>query len=137
MEWKNNIFIIEDDLEHSSPTDPWPAGRADCNILVAPSFDHPRPTLQGPNGASFTYDPVSLTTDIGFSQPTRADLLSTLDFTLSRSGFGVDRGVPVSVPGYTFPYVGLPDIGPFEQGVEPGPDWPRPRTTTFITTAGP
>ncbi|UCB45760.1 MAG: hypothetical protein JSV25_16415 [Spirochaetota bacterium] len=55
-----------------------------------------------------------------------------LDFGLKKKSPAINGGVWIS--GFNDKAIGLPDIGPFEQGDNAGPDWPRPRKTVFNTS---
>ena len=57
-----------------------------------------------------------------------------LDFGLERDSPAIDAGgsLPSDWPD-SRRTDGRPDIGPFEYGDDPGPDWPRPRRTVFTS----
>ncbi len=109
---RNNIFIFtsswdDEDFELDS----------DYNLLVN---EVDKPVLRGPNGIYSGADSSALR----FREP------AALDYGLTAGSPALDIGL--DLPGFNDGAPGGPDLGPFELGAGPGPDWPRPRRTVFV-----
>jgi len=113
LHFRNNIFIFTHNWdEESGPFD------SDYNLLVN---DTDKTWLYEPNGDYLGDDPAAL----GFLD------VDSLNFGISAGSPAEDAGV--YIPGFNDGAPGGPDIGPFEVGDGPGPDWPRPRETVFTS----
>lgn len=120
FEFKNNIFVFTDMLKRpSGPAGSVEAFRAAGNVVVAPQADQETARSFARNGGRrlLSADKLLLRDPIH------------LDFGPLPWSPLVDAGVPI--PGYNDGAEGGPDIGPFELGEQPGPNWPRPRRTAF------
>jgi len=113
--FRNNIFVFEALEDVEDPDNPLDS---DHNLLVN-AVDEP--WLRGlDHGIYLGADPD----DVGFLDPAQLD-------------FGLAAGSPAIDAGELFPGItddvadGAPDLGAFELDSPPGPDWPRPRATTF------
>ncbi len=112
--FRNNVLVFENlqDLE-----DPEAGLDSDYNLLVNVDDE---PWIRGDHGLYLGDDPD----DVGW-----VDYLN-LDYALVAGSPAIDAGLVI--PGYTDDVAdGMPDIGAFELGEQPGTQWPRPRTTTF------
>ncbi len=111
LHFRNNMFVFSQnaDIENG-------AFDSDYNLFVN-NVD--APWLYGPSGKYLGSDPAVF------------DFLSVkdLNFGISEQSPAVDAGTPI--PGFNDNAKGLPDIGPFEAGTDPGTDWPRPRRTVY------
>ena len=113
--FRNNIVVFEDLGDVEDPEIPLDS---DYNLLV--NLDD-EPWIRGVDHGLYLGDDPD---DVGF-----VDYLQ-LDYGLVAGSPAVDAGV--SIPGYTDDVAdGAPDLGAFELGDPAGPDWPRPRHTTF------
>lgn len=112
--FRNNIVVFDELLDVEEPEVPLDS---DHNLLVNVADE---PWIRGDHGLYLGDDPD----DVGW-----ADYLN-LDYALTATSPAIDAGVVI--PGYTDDVAdGMPDIGAFELGEQPGSQWPRPRTTTF------
>ncbi len=116
--FRNNIFLFDDLSDKGFQTDP----DSDHNILVN-TQDNSR--VRGLRGLYLGGDPAAL----DFRDEER------LDFSVKAGSPAIDAGaaLPASWPD-SRDVAGKPDIGPFEFGEVPGPDWPRPRRTVFTSS---
>jgi len=137
LEFKNNILIFTEGIsaDESFPaTTPQPV--ALTNLLVNdtswPSITQgPAALYLGPwpnmgSWAHFGADPLDLESVVGFVD------VSNLNFGLTSTSPAINLGTIIS--GFNddpMEYPDGPDIGAFEFGSDPGPDWPRPRRTVF------
>jgi len=116
LHFQNNIIIADDNPNRGNRT---PLD-ADHNIVVNrlnPDVD--LAFLAGPNGLQANLEDLMFRSE------------ETLDFSLMPGSVAAGRGLPL--PDRDGGDEGDVDIGPFPMGVQPGPDWPRPRRTTYTT----
>ncbi len=115
LTFRNNIILFDQLTDKNDQDDP----NSDSNILVN-AVDSPH--VRGGSGKYLGRDRGALK----FKDEAR------LDFSLKPDSPAIDAGA--ALPD-TWPdlrkVAGKPDIGPFEFGDNPGPDWPRPRATVF------
>jgi len=118
LTFKNNIFLFDDLTDHDYKRDP----TSDNNILINASDV---PDMRGDDGLYLGKDASVL----GLANRAR------LDFGLRENSPAIDAGadLPSDWPD-SRKVDGKPDIGPFEFGDNPGPNWPRPRRTVFTET---
>lgn len=109
---QNNVAIFPDGMDNTAQANP---GQNRANVLAAPSDNAP---FQA-NGGSRVADESAL-------------LLGTNRELLSGSPLiGAGQAVPVNFP--TVDGTSDSDVGPFEEGFDPGANWPRAQATTFNT----
>ncbi len=118
LTFRNNIMLFDDLSDDGYFNDP----DSDYNILVNARDN---PPLRGAAG-------LYLGTDASVLRFRDRD---DLDFSLTEGSPAIDAGIalPIDWPD-SRAISGRPDIGPFEFGEAPGPDWPRPRRTVFTAT---
>lgn len=118
LTFRNNIFLFDDLSDRGHQRDP----DSDYNILVN-TKDNRR--VRGHGGLYLGEYPSAVL----FRDKAR------LDFGLRPGSPAIDAGValPTGWPD-SCNVAGKPDIGPFEFGETPGPDWPRPRRTVFTSS---
>jgi hypothetical protein len=113
--FRNNIFVFDDLADLEDPDVPLDS---DYNLLV--NLDD-EPWIRGVDHGIYLGDAIA---DVGFVD------YPQLDYGLVAGSPAIDQGQ--LIPGFTDDVTdGLPDLGAFELGNAPGPDWPRPRQTTF------
>lgn len=113
--FRNNIIVFDQMWDAEDPEVPLDS---DYNLLV---HVDDQPWIRGVDHGIYLGDDAD---DVGF-----VDYLN-LDYALASGSPAIDAGVPI--PGYTDDVTdGVPDLGAFEFGEQPGSQWPRPRTTTF------
>ena len=115
LSFRNNIFVfsaMEDQEDLQVPLD------SDYNLLVNLVDE---PWIRGvDHGIYLGADPST----VAFLDP------AAFDLGLAPGSPAIDAGL--LIPGFTDDVTdGLPDLGAFELGSPPGPDWPRPMATTF------
>jgi hypothetical protein len=117
LHFRNNILIfIRNRNRQRGSLD------SDYNLLVNPTQ---QPWLYGPHGKHLGTDPAAL---------------QFLD--VAQLNFGIQAGSPaqnvgMALPGFNDHAIDSPDVGPFEVGEPSGPNWPRPRKTTFTSEPPP
>ncbi len=114
LHFRNNIFIFSHNRDEDIG-----GFDSDCNLFVN---DVDKPWIYGSRGEYLGPDPKAL------------DFLAvdSLNFGISPGSPAVNAGIVI--PGFNDRGVDIPDIGPFEAGEDPGPEWPRPRCTVFTET---
>ena len=117
LTFRNNIILFDQLTDKNERARP----NSDYNILVNAKDS---PDVRGRGGQYLGEDQTALL----FNNET------ALDFGLQRGSPAIDAGEPLP-EGWpdSRPATDKPDIGPFEFGERPGPDWPRPRRTVFTT----
>jgi hypothetical protein len=114
IHFRNNILVFQRNRNSATAT----TLDSDYNLLVN---DVDKPFLYGSHGSYLGTNPSVL----GFLDA------AGLNFGILATSPAVNRGV--SLPGFNDSAPGGPDIGPFESGVNPGTEWPRPRRTVYTT----
>lgn len=116
--FRNNIFLFDDLSDKGYAEDP----NSDGNLLINREDN---PQIRGRSGRYLGADAELL----------RFRNEAGLDFGLAVDSPAIDAGMPLPE---TLPdsreKSAKPDIGPFEYGEVPGPEWPRPRRTVFTTS---
>lgn len=117
LTFRNNIILFDQLTDRNDQASP----DSDFNILVNATDNQ---KLRGRQGMYLGQDNMALR----FKNEAR------LDFGLRQGSPAIDAGAPLPEDWPdTRHVVGKPDIGPFELGDDPGPDWPRPRRTVFTS----
>ncbi len=115
LTFRNNIILFDQLTDKNDQASP----NMDFNILVNANDS---PDVRGNGGQYLGRDTGALM----FKND------ATLDFGLKQGSPAIDAGTPLPED---WPdsreNTDKPDIGPFEFGDNPGPDWPRPRSTVF------
>ena len=120
FDFRNNIFVFTKRLKR--PTGPQGSEdlfEAGHNIMVAPEADEAILTALLREGGQ----------RLGSADELMLREVENLDFAPRSGSPVVDAGEVI--PDFEDPVDGLPDVGPFELGEDPGTDWPRPRRTVF------
>ena len=115
LHFRNNILVFRHNRNNPTTT----TLDSDYNLLVN---DTDKPWLYGSHG---------------LYKGTSPSVLGLLD--VANLNFGILPGSPaenrgMALPGFNDGAPGGPDLGPFEAGLDPGIEWPRPRRTVFTTT---
>jgi hypothetical protein len=117
LTFRNNIILFDQLTDKNDQNKP----NSDYNILVNARDS------EGVRGRGGKYLGNSLAA-VRFRNETG------LDFGLEEGSPAIDAGEPLPADWPDSRTISdRPDIGPFEFGENPGPDWPRPRTTAFTT----
>ncbi|MGI9331625.1 MAG: hypothetical protein ACR2RL_00535, partial [Gammaproteobacteria bacterium] len=115
---RNNIVLFDSLTDNGHNEDP----DSSHNLLVN---DRDNAVVRGRGGKFLGRDAAAV----------RFNDLQNLDFGLQAASPAVNAGTPLP---NAWPDsrrgVGVPDEGAFELGETPGPDWPRPRRTTFTAS---
>lgn len=117
LTFRNNIILFDQMTDKNPDQNP----DSDYNILVNTEDNS---EVRGRSGQYLGRSQEALR----FRNETR------LDFSLEEGSAAIDAGtaLPADWPDSRL-ITGKPDIGPFEYGDNPGPDWPRPRRTVFTS----
>jgi hypothetical protein len=117
LTFRNNIILFDQLTDKNEQPNP----KSDYNILVNANDNA---DVRGQSGQYLGRDQAALL----FNNHT------ALEFGLRQGSPAIDAGAPLPED---WPdsrnSADKPDIGPFEFGDNPGPDWPRPRSTVFTT----
>lgn len=117
VDWRNNIVIFENDLDNTQ-TNPRASGRRN-NVVVSPANNAQSRVVQGTNGVFAGTRAAAM--NLGPNQQLLA----------GSPAIGAGAPLPDGLPdSFGDPGVNA-DAGPFPNGFDPGPDWPRPARRVF------